>query len=228
MSTAPKLRALRSPRGWLILAALAALIWLYFIPSGQQTLIVLSDSAQLKNRLDPLTHLGPMVIILLMAVAIIFNPIPSAPIALAAGAAYGHSWGTLYIVLGAEVGAIIAFGIGRYLGREALQKWFGDKISLGWWGNQNHLTTLVFISRLLPFVSFDLISYAAGLTCIRFWRFAFATLFGLIPISFLLAHFGSELATTELNRAIPIALGLGILTFISMIWTGLSMRKHKN
>ena len=45
---------------------------------------------------------GPTVIILLMTVAIVATPIPSAPIALAAGAAYGHTIGTIYIVIGAE------------------------------------------------------------------------------------------------------------------------------
>ncbi len=44
---------------------------------------------------------GPVLIIALMAIAIVATPIPSAPIAVAAGAAYGHTQGTIYIVLGA-------------------------------------------------------------------------------------------------------------------------------
>ena len=36
---------------------------------------------------------GPVVIVTLMTVAVVASPIPSAPIALAAGAAYGHLWG---------------------------------------------------------------------------------------------------------------------------------------
>ncbi|MCD6706936.1 MAG: VTT domain-containing protein [Thiobacillus sp.] len=57
-----------------------------------------------------------------------FNPIPSAPIALAAGAVLGHAWGTLYVVLGAQLGAMAAFGIARFVGYELLRKWFGDRI----------------------------------------------------------------------------------------------------
>jgi len=120
---------------------------------------------------------------------------------------------------------MIAFGIARFAGYELTRKWFGDKIEIGMWGNQNRLTVLVFISRLMPFISFDLISYGAGLTPIRFWRFASATLFGLIPMSFLLAHFGSELATTELSRAVPIALGLGVLTLGSVLWAAIRARR---
>jgi len=74
---------------------------------------------------------------------------------------------------------------------------------------------LVFVSRLMPFLSFDVISYAAGLTSLMFWRFVVATLFGIAPASFFLAHVGSEMASTELNR---IAIALLLLTGI----TGLS------
>ena len=49
---------------------------------------------------------GPAVIVTLMAVAVVASPIPSAPIALAAGAAYGHLWGTVQVVIGAELGAL--------------------------------------------------------------------------------------------------------------------------
>lgn len=203
-----------------VLAALA-LAWLYVAPSGQALVAALADSQGLQHWLDQLAVLGPLAVILLMAFAIVFNPIPSAPVALAAGAVFGHSWGTLYILLGAELGAMIAFGIARFAGYELIRKWFDNKIEVGMWGSQNRLTALVFVSRLMPFISFDLISYGAGLTPIHFWRFASATLFGLIPMSFLLAHFGSELATTELSRAIPIALGLGVLTFGSVLWAAI-------
>jgi uncharacterized membrane protein YdjX (TVP38/TMEM64 family) len=211
----------------LLVAALAAiaLAWLYVVPSGQALVAALGDSQSLRHGLDQLAALGPLAVVLLMAFAIVFNPIPSAPIALAAGAVFGHGWGTLYIVLGAELGATIAFGIARFAGYELIRKWFGNRIETGLWGNQNRLTALVFVSRLMPFISFDLISYGAGLTPIRFWRFASATLFGLIPMSFLLAHFGAELATTGLARAIPIVLGLGMLTLASILWAAIRVRR---
>lgn len=37
------------------------------------------------------------------------------------------------------------------------------------------------VTRLVPFFSFDLVSYAAGLTGIRFSRFMLATMAGEIP-----------------------------------------------
>jgi len=116
--------------------------------------------------------------------AILVSPIPSAPIALA------------------------AFGIARLVGHDVLRRWFGDRLTLGWLGSQTALMGLVFASRLLPFVSFDVISYAAGLTVLSFWRFAVATLAGIAPASFLLAHFGGEMATGEGDRIMLAAAGL--------------------
>ena len=63
--------------------------------------------------------------------------------------------------------------------------------------------------RPILFFLFDLVSYGAGLTPIKTWRFAVATLAGLIPASFLLAHFGGELTTSSLNQVMYILLGFG-------------------
>lgn len=164
---------------------------------------------------------GPALVIGLMAVAIVASPIPSAPIALAAGAAYGHATGTALVVAGAETGALIAFGLARLLGRGIVVRWFGDKVDIGLLGSQNVLTATVLVSRLLPFVSFDLVSYAAGLSCLHFWRFALATLAGIIPASFLLAHFGGEVASAEIGRVTWAALALGLITGLPLVWAAL-------
>lgn len=160
---------------------------------------------------------GPVVIVCLMAIAIMVSPIPSAPIAVAAGAAYGHTWGTVYVLLGAEVGAIGAFFIARFVGHQVLHRWFGEKMSMGWLGSQWTLMGIVFISRLVPFVSFDLVSYAAGLTVLSFWRFAIATLAGIVPASFLLAHFGGEMASGQTQQIILAVVALGGITLIPVI-----------
>jgi len=160
---------------------------------------------------------GPVIVIGLMVTAILVSPIPSAPIAVAAGAAYGHLWGTVYVICGAEIGALAAFGVARLLGFRVLQRWLGDRLSVGWFGSQNALMGIVFLSRLVPFVSFDLVSYAAGLTVLSFWRFAIATVTGIIPASFLLAHFGDELATGETESIVISILVLGTLTLIPFL-----------
>jgi uncharacterized membrane protein YdjX (TVP38/TMEM64 family) len=79
-------------------------------------------------------------------------------------------------------------------------------------GSQTTLMGIVFVSRLLPFISFDMVSYAAGITSLSFWRFSIATLAGIIPSSYLLAHFGSELASAETSSIAITLLLLGIIS----------------
>lgn len=200
--------------GVLVLCALAAVYWSLHATG---TLTTITDKSALYEWIIRLGAWGPLIIIFLMMLAILISPIPSAPIALAAGAAYGHGWGTLYVLLGAEAGALAAFGVARLVGHEAVHRWFGDRLSVGLFGSQNALMAIVFVSRALPFMSFDMVSYAAGLTVLSAWRFAIATLAGVAPISFLLAHFGSEMATGETNRILLSALALGGLTLIPVV-----------
>ncbi|WP_157016648.1 TVP38/TMEM64 family protein [Mesorhizobium xinjiangense] len=170
---------------------------------------------------------GPVLIVTLMTIAVVASPIPSAPIALAAGAAYGHLWGTVQVVIGAELGALIAFGLARVLGHDVLRRVFGDRVDAGLLGSQTALTATVFASRLMPFVSFDMISYAAGLSRLHAWRFAVATLVGIVPASFLLAHFGGEAVSGDLGRATWAVLGLGLVTGLPLLWVAMRRRPEK-
>ncbi len=170
---------------------------------------------------------GPVLIVTLMTVAVVASPIPSAPIALAAGAAYGHLWGTLQVVIGAELGALIAFGLARILGHDVLRRVFGDRVDAGLLGSQSALTATVFASRLMPFVSFDMISYAAGFSRLHAWRFALATLAGIVPASFLLAHFGGEAVSGDLSRTTWAVLGLGLVTGLPLLWVAMRKRPEK-
>jgi uncharacterized membrane protein YdjX (TVP38/TMEM64 family) len=200
--------------GVLVICALAAIYWLLHATG---TLTTITDQSAIYERIVQFGAWGPLIIVFLMMLAILISPIPSAPIALAAGAAYGHGWGTLYVLLGAEAGALAAFAVARFVGHDTVHRWFGDRLSVGLLGSQNALMLIVFVSRALPFMSFDMVSYAAGLTVLSAWRFAIATLAGVAPISFLLAHFGSEMATGETSRILLSALALGVLTLIPVL-----------
>lgn len=200
------------------LLALIALGYLGLSWSG--LLGTLTDGAALRAAIQDLGVLGPAAVVALMTLAIVMSPIPSAPIALAAGAAYGHLWGTVYVAAGAELGALTAFGVSRLAGYDAVQSWLGPRAGTGllarFMASQNALMGAVFISRLLPFLSFDAVSYAAGVTPLATWRFAVATLLGVIPASFLLAHFGGELASANLQRAGLAVLALGAITAVPL------------
>lgn len=178
----------------------------------------LAEPARLMERIRALETAGPIAIVSLMTVAVVVTPIPSAPIALAAGALYGHTWGTLYVAAGAELGALLAFSLARLLGYTFLRRWLGDRLSFSLLGSQWTMMGIVFVSRLLPFLSFDLVSYAAGMTPLKAWRFAVATLAGILPASFLLAHFGGELASGDSGRLVTTGIVLGGIVAIPVLW----------
>jgi uncharacterized membrane protein YdjX (TVP38/TMEM64 family) len=209
----PATRKLRLFGALLVLIVLV-LAYFHLDSSGQLERIL--DGEWLREQTLALGIWGPLLIVGLMALAIVLNPIPSAPIAMVSGAVFGHAWGTLYVVLGAEIGALIAFSIARVFGYGLLRRLFGERVALGWLGSQNALTWMVFVSRLLPFVSFDLVSYGAGLTPLKAWRFALATLLGLIPASFLLAHFGGELSQANMGLAMNAMLLIGLLVAVPL------------
>ncbi|NNU82261.1 TVP38/TMEM64 family protein [Halovulum dunhuangense] len=212
-----------------ILAALALLgigllgTWL-FAPEVLAEARGLLDRDALQALVTRAGPWGPVLVVALMTVAVVASPIPSAPIAIAAGAAYGHVWGTVQVVIGAELGALIAFGLARILGHDVLRRVFGDRIDAGLLGSQAALTATVFASRLMPFVSFDMISYAAGLSRLHAWRFALATLAGIIPASFLLAHFGGAAVGGDIGATGWAVLGLGLVTGLPLLWVALRGR----
>jgi uncharacterized membrane protein YdjX (TVP38/TMEM64 family) len=183
--------------GVAVLLGVAAIYWLL---SEAGLTAALWDRNLLRHRIDQLGAWGPVALIALEALAIIVTPIPSGPIAVVGGAVFGPLWGTLYVVAGAVAGALIAFLIARCFGYEAVRRWSGSQKLMAmlsqhrsqWW-----LMAVVFATRLVPFISFDAVSYAAGLTPLAFWRFAVATIVGVVPISFLLTYAGEELMSAE-------------------------------
>jgi uncharacterized membrane protein YdjX (TVP38/TMEM64 family) len=214
-----------------ILVGISLLIVLaagYWFLRGSAFLALMTNDSALQDWIEGLGIMGPIAVIGLMTLAILASPIPSAPIAVAAGAAYGHLWGTGYVLLGAELGAVGAFGIARLAGHDLMRRLFGDRLSVGMFRSQTNLMALVFVSRLMPFVSFDIVSYAAGLTILSFWRFAVATFAGIIPASFFLAHLGSELKTGEIDSILISVFLIGGITLIPILLKLVRDRSHRS
>ena len=172
------------------------------------------DPTQLVKYLNSLGLLGPIVFILVMAIAVVVSPIPSLPLDLAAGVAFGPLLGTTYAVLGAEIGAILSFLIGRALGREVISRLLKVNVTFCEKCSDHHLTVLVLLSRLLPVFSFDMISYGAGLTNMSLKAFALATFVGMIPPTFALTYFGSSIVMVQWPLFLLGVLLVGLFLFL--------------
>ncbi len=163
---------------------------------------------------------GPLMLMAIMAAAILFSPLPSAPIAMAAGALYGHYEGTFYVFVGSLIGSSLAFWIARKLGYNAARCWLQQRFPHWETMNQTRLLLAIMVSRLIPFISFDLVSYAAGITPIVYWRFLLATAVGIFPASFALAHLGESAMDQSLliNALFVLVIALGMWLLGRKAW----------
>ena len=187
----------RNPRQFLKLVILAGLLFGAYAFLSDLDLGETFNPQRIVEYLDTWGPWGPLVFMVMMATAVVVSPIPSLPLDLAAGAAFGPWLGTTYAVVGAEVGAILSFLIGRFLGKDLISRWLNMNVVFCEKCSDHHLIGIVFLARLLPVFSFDLISYGAGLTNMSLKAFALVTLVGMIPPTFALTYFGSAVITVE-------------------------------
>ena len=217
----------RPGRGTAVKMALGLLLAMVLVVGGvaflsNPDLQALVQPAEIRDRVRSLGGWGPAALMAGMALAIVFSPVPSAPITLAAGAVYGHLWGTLYALVGAHAGAMIAFAIARLFGRAAVVRFVPASLldsQAGIGRSQWVLAGGVVVARLFPFVSFDAVSYLAGLTPLRTWLFAVATLIGMVPMTFLFAHLGGTMTSgEEAIRALNLLALVALAGFVLIGW----------
>ena len=204
----------------------AALVAGYVALAGSPELQRMLRPEAVRGLLDGLGPWGPAVLVGAMAAAIVFSPVPSAPLALAAGAVYGHTWGTIWAVLGAEIGAVIAFGLARVLGRPFVANVLPDRLledEVAESRSEWLLAGSVLVARLFPFISFDAVSYLAGLTRLRLSLFAAATLVGMVPMTFLFAHLGGAMTAGE--EPMRVFNLLALLGVTGLLWAGWKLRR---
>ncbi|MEY7999931.1 TVP38/TMEM64 family protein [Clostridium sp. Mt-5] len=135
--------------------------------------------------------LGPIIYIIMFAL-VPLTLFPNAILALASGMAFGVLYGMIYTIIGAVLGAALSFYIARFLGKDIVDKlvrgrgkWFED-------GVEKKGFLIVFTLRLIPLVPFDIISYGAGLSKIKFKDFLLATTIGIIPGVFIFINLGDK------------------------------------
>lgn len=204
----------------LIVALVMAGIWLLLRQLGMPVSLA---PAALAEWLNQQGMTGPLLLILLMILAVVVGPIPTLPISAAAGLVYGIIIGTAIAVLGALTGSIIAFYLARILGRDAVRRKMHTNPVFSSNGSQRFLFIAVTLTRLIPLFSFALISYAAGVTAISFWRYAVATTLGMLPMTFVFAGLGRSF---ELNPLLTVVAAVLILVVMSTLPLYLSKRPH--
>jgi uncharacterized membrane protein YdjX (TVP38/TMEM64 family) len=163
--------------------------------------VSLSDF-DLRQSLPSLDGFGPAAIVVLRFLASLIGVVPTSPLLLAAGATEGVVLGTLYVLIGAQLGALAAFLIGRHFGRDfvARRGWLDQvrQTRIGRWlldekTSQSQPMLAVFLSRLIPGLNMDALSYLAGITTLSVWRSCLASFAALLPYTLLIVAAGQKL-----------------------------------
>ena len=130
----------------------------------------------------------------LMVFSSLIAPLPAFMITLSNAAIFGWWQGAILSWSSAMVGAGLCFFLARGLGRDVVEKIAGKGALAGVEGYfKKYGTKTILICRLLPFVSFDAVSYFAGLTPIKFIPFFIATGIGQLPATIVYSYVGGML-----------------------------------
>ncbi|QUS62321.1 TVP38/TMEM64 family protein [Synechocystis sp. PCC 7339] len=173
--------------------------------------------------IDGLGTAGAIAFILLYVVATVAF-LPGSILTLGAGVVFGVVLGSVYVFVGATLGATGAFLVGRYLARG----WVAKKIA----GNQKFKAIdeavgreglkIVILTRLSPVFPFNLLNYGYGITGVSLKDYVVGSL-GMIPGTIMYVYIGSlagSLATVgaETNQANPnLQWAIRIIGFIATV-----------
>ena len=164
-------------------------------------------------------HFAWLLIIIIQAFQVVICVIPGQPIQFAASYMFGVAAGFALSVIGAVIGTVISYYLARLLGRDALRLFF-DRQTLDDYRkklNSGKGLMLAFLIYLIPGVPKDIVSYAAGISHMRFLPFLLVATVGRSPGmlgSLLLGHyFGKQNYTAIIILSVIVAVIL-LLCFI--------------
>ena len=130
----------------------------------------------------------------LMVFQSVLAPLPAFLITFANAAIFGWWQGAILSWTSSMAGAALCFYLARALGRDTVEKYAGKGALASVEGYfEKYGSRTILVCRLLPFVSFDAISYFAGLTPIKFWPFFIATGVGQLPATIIYSYVGGML-----------------------------------
>ncbi|MFT4105090.1 MAG: TVP38/TMEM64 family protein [Lacrimispora sp.] len=185
----------------MILIIGGAVVSYYAIPSVRGTMnqvfkmFASGDFGVVKDFIASWGVYAAAISFLLMIFQSVAAPLPAFLLTFANANLFGWWQGAILSWTSAMAGAAVCFYIARILGRDAAEK-LTSKTGLKQIDSffEKYGRNTVLICRLLPFVSFDLVSYGAGLTSMSFGSFFLATGIGQLPATIVYSYVGGMLS----------------------------------
>lgn len=165
---------------------------------------------------------APVISFLLMIFQSLVAPLPAFLITFANAALFGWVKGAILSWSSAMVGAVLCFYIAKIYGRNTVEK-LTNKFALKEVDKffEGYGKYAILIARLLPFMSFDIVSYAAGLTSMGLWSFFWATGLGQLPATIIYSYVGDMLTggVKTLVTGLLILFSVSVLVFLlKKVW----------
>lgn len=155
------------------------------------------SSADTEPVITYIRSFGSLAVIISFALMVFQSlaaPFPAFLITFANAAVFGWVGGAILSWSSSMIGAAACFGIAKLYGRDVVSKLTG-KTALA--SVDDFFTRFgaksIVIARLLPFMPFDIVSYAGGLTSMKFWPFFIATGIGQLPATIIYSYAGKML-----------------------------------
>ena len=176
----------------------------------------------LQTWIDSLGSWGPIGFMLVWPlITVLF--IPGSFMTLAGGFLFGPIEGSIYTSLGANVGAVLAFLIARYLARAWVEQRVGGVVSKIKKAVEDEGWRFVAFTRLVPLFPFNALNYAFGLTRVPLKTYILASWLFTLPgtIGYTYIGHATRQAATEGTNAVPQILGalavFGVLLVLPML-----------
>ncbi|MDU1539025.1 TVP38/TMEM64 family inner membrane protein ydjZ [uncultured Clostridium sp.] len=175
-----------------ILKILISVILIIIIGSTIYKLLNMNiNSKDIQAYVSSFGKLAPLVYIIMFAL-VPLTLFPDSVLAIGGGLIFGLFKGYIYTLIGALIGASLSFYISRKLGRNFVKKLTKEKLD----GIESMINSkgffVVLMLRLIPLFPFDIISYGAGLTSIKYKDFLLATIIGTIPGILVFTNIGAQ------------------------------------
>jgi uncharacterized membrane protein YdjX (TVP38/TMEM64 family) len=214
-----------------VIAIVGGMIGWSYASGGIFRVLVASGTAEekvfaLRAFFDGFGMAAPLAYVGLVILEVVIAPIPGTMLYAPGGVIFGGFWGGALSLLGNVVGAGIACQLMRlfigaraeeYLERSALAR-YEERIT-------RHGAWVVFLLRVNPLTSSDLVSYAAGLTHLSVWKLMLGTLAGMAPLCFAQSYLADGLLTAFPSLIYPLVVACVVYAVV-VIWVLVHLLKR--
>lgn len=162
---------------------------------------------------------------------IFFFPVPV--IVLAGGTIFGLFQGTLYTMIGVLINTPIMYFIGRFLLKDFVHNFVDNHMSEKLRNalkstNQKVLALVLFIIRLSPIFSYNLVNYISGVTEIKFLPYILTTIAGVLPGVIVFINIGENVLNVGSKEFFISLSFLLVLVVISAIISKIFLKNEEN